>query len=82
MSLTDSLPDRYHIAVFLFLGIMSSNSDQKTPSQTDGKAGQTKKSDMGTGMMAYKVKITLAHRDMHTISQQQQQKKKCTLILT
>lgn len=32
---------------------MSSNSDKQTPSETDGK---TKKSDMGMGMMAYKVK--------------------------
>lgn len=50
----------------LFLGIMSSNSDKMTTSQTDGKAGQTKKSDIGTGMMAYKVKITLSHTETCT----------------
>lgn len=43
---------------------MSSNSDKKTTSQTDGKAGQTKKSDMGMGMMAYKVK-SHTQRHMH-----------------
>lgn len=46
------------------LDIMSSNSEKKTTSQTDGKAGQTKKSDMGLGMMAYKVK---SHTHMHII---------------
>lgn len=48
---------------------MSSESD-KIASQTDGKAGQPKKSEMG--MMAYKVKII--HRDMLVISL-----KMCTL---
>lgn len=40
---------------------MSSGGDKKTASQTDGKAAQTKKSDMGMGMMAYKVKQNLRH---------------------
>lgn len=44
------------LSLSISLGIMSSNSDKKTASQTDGKTGQTKKSDMGMGMMAYKVK--------------------------
>lgn len=34
---------------------MSSSGEKKTASQTDGKAAQTKKSEMG--MMSYRVKL-------------------------
>uniref|UniRef100_A0A8B9HIK1 Crystallin, beta B1, like 1 n=1 Tax=Astyanax mexicanus TaxID=7994 RepID=A0A8B9HIK1_ASTMX len=39
------------------MSIMSSGGDKKTASQTDGKAAQTKKSDQGMGMMAYKMYV-------------------------
>ncbi len=38
---------------------MSSSGEKKTASQTDGKAAQSKKSEMG--MMSYKVKLSNKH---------------------
>ncbi|XP_062856712.1 beta-crystallin B1 isoform X1 [Trichomycterus rosablanca] len=46
-----------HLYCCSFLGIMSSSGDKKKPSQTDGKAGPNKKSDIGFGMMAYKMYV-------------------------
>uniref|UniRef100_A0A3B4D6E5 Beta/gamma crystallin 'Greek key' domain-containing protein n=1 Tax=Pygocentrus nattereri TaxID=42514 RepID=A0A3B4D6E5_PYGNA len=49
---------------------MSSGGDKKAASQTDGKAAQTKKSDMGMGMMAYKVKHILTDIQMYVFDQE------------
>lgn len=47
----------YITVIWISPGIMSSSGEKKTASQTDGKAAQGKKSEMG--MMSYRVNLSM-----------------------